>query len=219
MVKKKDLEVKKNDLQEAVDEIKQRFGEGAIMKLKEARAVDVDVIPTGSISLDLALGVGGVPRGRVIEIFGPESTGKCVKSDTIILSEIGMLPISVFGNLNIPEFQKKEIFLYSEHSYEKTTHFYNGGLKPTIKIKTNYGYELEGTPNHRVRVLDENGNYLFRRLDELQSTDHVAIQRGQNCFGNGVDLTDFEEKIWLKIKLKQNTSKKDFKKLLKRFLL
>jgi len=64
------------DLQEAVDEIKQRFGEGAIMKLKDARPVDVDVIPTGSISLDLALGVGGVPRGRVIEIYGPESSGK-----------------------------------------------------------------------------------------------------------------------------------------------
>lgn len=66
----------KRDLQEAVEEIKQRFGEGAIMKLREARPVDVDVISTGSISLDLALGVGGVPRGRVIEIYGPESSGK-----------------------------------------------------------------------------------------------------------------------------------------------
>lgn len=66
----------KKDLQEAVEEIKQRFGEGAIMKLKEVRSVDVDALPTGSISLDLALGVGGVPRGRVIEIFGPESSGK-----------------------------------------------------------------------------------------------------------------------------------------------
>jgi len=64
------------DLQETVDEIKQRFGEGAIMKLKDVRAVDVDVIPTGSISLDMALGVGGVPRGRVIEIYGPEGGGK-----------------------------------------------------------------------------------------------------------------------------------------------
>lgn len=66
----------KTDLAEAVDEIKQRFGEGAIMKLREVRPVDVDVIPTGSISLDMALGVGGVPRGRVIEIYGPESSGK-----------------------------------------------------------------------------------------------------------------------------------------------
>jgi len=64
------------DLKEAVETIKQRFGEGAIMKLKEVRAADVDVIPTGSISLDKALGVGGMPRGRVIEIYGPEGSGK-----------------------------------------------------------------------------------------------------------------------------------------------
>ncbi|MBU4351151.1 recombinase RecA [Candidatus Parcubacteria bacterium] len=64
------------DLQEAIQEIKQRFGEGAIMKLHDVRAVDIDAIPTGSPSLDIALGVGGVPRGRVVEIFGPESAGK-----------------------------------------------------------------------------------------------------------------------------------------------
>ncbi|OHA62161.1 MAG: recombinase RecA [Candidatus Wildermuthbacteria bacterium GWA2_46_15] len=73
--KEEKTEVRK-DLLEAVAEIRQRFGEGAIMKLKDVRAVDVDVIPTGSPSLDLALGVGGVPRGRVVEIFGPESSGK-----------------------------------------------------------------------------------------------------------------------------------------------
>ena len=75
MSKQKD-KTEKKDLEEAVEEIKQRFGEGAIMKLKDVRAVDVDVIPTGTISLDTALGVGGVPRGRVIEIYGPESSGK-----------------------------------------------------------------------------------------------------------------------------------------------
>jgi recombination protein RecA len=76
MAKKKEQKIEKTGLQEAVDEIQQRFGEGAIMKLKEAGAVEVDVVPTGSISLDLALGVKGVPRGRVIEIFGPEMSGK-----------------------------------------------------------------------------------------------------------------------------------------------
>ncbi|MFH1582262.1 MAG: recombinase RecA [bacterium] len=75
MVKKKEKTEIEN-LQEAVDEIKQRFGEGAIMKLKEVTAVDVDAISSGSPSLDIALGVGGVPRGRIIEIFGPESSGK-----------------------------------------------------------------------------------------------------------------------------------------------
>lgn len=76
MMKKKEPKKYAVDLQEALSEIKQRFGEGAIMKLSEAKPVDVDVISTGSISVDMALGVGGVPRGRVIEIYGPESAGK-----------------------------------------------------------------------------------------------------------------------------------------------
>lgn len=76
MAKKTESKTDQGELQNAVDEIKQRFGDGAIMKLREARAVDVDVISTSSVSLDQALGVGGVPRGRVVEIYGPESSGK-----------------------------------------------------------------------------------------------------------------------------------------------
>lgn len=63
-------------LEETVKGIQEKYGEGAIMTLGEARKVDVDVIPTGSLALDMALGIGGIPRGRVIEIFGPESSGK-----------------------------------------------------------------------------------------------------------------------------------------------
>lgn len=63
-------------LEEAVAEIKERFGDGSIMKLGDIRHVEVDSIPTGSISLDIALGVGGMPKGRIIEIYGPESAGK-----------------------------------------------------------------------------------------------------------------------------------------------
>ena len=63
-------------IEAAINDLRMRFGEGAIMKLDEVKKVDVDVISTGSLSLDLALGAGGVPRGRVIEIFGPESSGK-----------------------------------------------------------------------------------------------------------------------------------------------
>ncbi len=62
-------------LEATIAALKKRFGEGAIMRLNEA-AQQVDVIPTGSLSLDLALGVGGIPRGRITEIFGPESSGK-----------------------------------------------------------------------------------------------------------------------------------------------
>ncbi|MFC1756723.1 recombinase RecA [Patescibacteria group bacterium] len=65
-----------DDLSVILDGIKSKYGEGAIMKLGEAKKVDVDAIPTGSIALDAALGVGGLPRGRIIEIYGPESSGK-----------------------------------------------------------------------------------------------------------------------------------------------
>ena len=74
MAKKKDQ--LNTDLQDTVDSIKEKFGEGAIMKLGEVRAVDIEAIPTSSLSLDIALGIGGIPKGRIIEIFGPESSGK-----------------------------------------------------------------------------------------------------------------------------------------------
>lgn len=69
-----------NSLDEAIDEIKRQFGEGAIMKLTELKEQAVDAIPTGSVSLDIALGVGGLPRGRIVEIFGPEASGKTTVS-------------------------------------------------------------------------------------------------------------------------------------------
>jgi recombination protein RecA len=69
----------------AIGQIEKQFGRGAIMRLGDASArMAVEVIPTGSISLDIALGVGGIPRGRVIEIFGPESTGKSTLAQHIV---------------------------------------------------------------------------------------------------------------------------------------
>ena len=67
---------KEKALEIALSQIEKQFGKGAVMKLGDAPKVSVSVIPTGCIDLDIALGVGGVPRGRIIEIYGPESTGK-----------------------------------------------------------------------------------------------------------------------------------------------
>ncbi len=64
------------DLDQVLSTLREKYGEGSIMKLGEATRVDVEAIPTGSFSLDIALGVGGLPRGRIVEIFGPESSGK-----------------------------------------------------------------------------------------------------------------------------------------------
>ena len=67
---------KKKALEAAMSQIEKQFGKGSVMKLGEFKAMEVEAIPTGALSLDIALGIGGVPRGRIIEIYGPESSGK-----------------------------------------------------------------------------------------------------------------------------------------------
>lgn len=74
----------------AMQQIKDMYGDGAIMKFGEAKTSDIDSVPTGCLSLDLALGIGGVPRGRIIEIFGPEASGKTTLAQHII-SEVQKL--------------------------------------------------------------------------------------------------------------------------------
>ena len=73
---KKELTNRQKATEAAINQIKERFGEGSIMRLKEAKKMEVESIPTGCFSLDIALGIGGVPKGRVIEIFGKEMSGK-----------------------------------------------------------------------------------------------------------------------------------------------
>lgn len=68
--------IEKKEVDKLVEDIQEKFGEGMIMKLGDVKKVDVESIPTGSVSLDIALGIGGVPRGRIIEVYGPESSGK-----------------------------------------------------------------------------------------------------------------------------------------------
>ena len=67
---------KKKALEVAMSQIEKQFGKGSVMKLGEFKAMEVEAIPTGALSLDIALGIGGVPRGRIVEIYGPESSGK-----------------------------------------------------------------------------------------------------------------------------------------------
>lgn len=63
-------------LEAALGQIEKQFGKGSIMKLGDFQAMNVDAIPTGALSLDIALGIGGIPRGRIVEVYGPESSGK-----------------------------------------------------------------------------------------------------------------------------------------------
>ncbi|MDP3793800.1 MAG: DNA recombination/repair protein RecA, partial [Candidatus Uhrbacteria bacterium] len=96
--------------QTAIDQIKEKFGEGSIMRLGEAHRMQVETIPTGCLSLDLALGVFGVPRGRIVEIYGPEASGKTTLAQHIIAQAQKMGGIAAFVDAEHaldPEYAKK----------------------------------------------------------------------------------------------------------------
>ena len=80
----------------AMEQIKEKFGEGSIMRFGETRKSNVDAVPTGCLSLDVALGIGGVPRGRIIEIFGPEASGKTTLAQHIVAEVQKMGGIAAF---------------------------------------------------------------------------------------------------------------------------
>ena len=89
-VKEKEAEIssvsdeRSKALKLAIEKIEKDFGKGSIMKLGDKATVNVDAIPTGALALDVALGIGGVPRGRIIEIYGPESSGKTTLAQHIV---------------------------------------------------------------------------------------------------------------------------------------
>ena len=98
MAAKKEKKAPKGEttLKDTLKEIRSKFGEDAIMTLADTPHVDVDVIPTGSMGIDLAVGIGGLPRGRVVEIFGPESSGKTTLALHVIAEAQKMGEVCVF---------------------------------------------------------------------------------------------------------------------------
>ncbi|MGD2252721.1 MAG: ATPase domain-containing protein, partial [Anaerolineales bacterium] len=86
-------------IEAAVDQIKKRFGDGAVMRLGEATHLRVESIPTGSLALDVALGVGGIPRGRVTEIYGPEACGKTTLCQHIVAEAQKMGGVCAFVDM------------------------------------------------------------------------------------------------------------------------
>src|SRR3989339_1317728 len=98
------------NIEDTIRAIQAKFGEGSIMKLGDKPKVGIDAIPTGSIGLDYALGVGGLPRGRIIEIFGPESSGKTTLTLHVIAEAQKMGGICAFVDAEHamdPDYAKK----------------------------------------------------------------------------------------------------------------
>ena len=85
-----DNKEKNKALEAAISQITDNFGKGSVMKLGQRRAMDIESVSTGSLSLDLALGIGGLPKGRIVEVYGPESSGKTTLALQVVATSMLM---------------------------------------------------------------------------------------------------------------------------------
>ncbi len=152
-------------LETALTQIERQCGKGSVMRLGEQGRAPIDVIPTGSIALDVALGIGGLPRGRVVEIYGPESSGKCLTAGTYVWTDKGLETIAeLFARAGqkasctsrITDVRDLGLRAVNEHGELETiavlTH---NNRKPVVKIKLKSGKSIEATHNHPLRVVSE----------------------------------------------------------------
>lgn len=139
--------------------------------------------------------VPGKERRELILAVGRRS-GKCVTGDTLVNTDRGLVPIRDLGDPNGPEFQPLDVTVVQEGGKKASSaFFYNGGVQPTYRFRTQSGYGLEGTASHRIRVMTEQGTIDWRRLEDLRVGDQVAIHRNGHVWPTEyVDVTRFKVK-------------------------
>jgi protein RecA len=171
-------------LDTALAQIDRQFGKGSVMRLGDDIRAPIEVIPTGSIALDIALGIGGLPRGRVVEIYGPESSGKCLTADTYVWSDKGLETVSeVFARAGQPasctsrvtDVRAKGIRLVNERGdLETLAAVTHNNRRPVLKITARSGRQISVTHNHPLRVINERGFIVWRKAGELRTGDYLV---------------------------------------------
>ena len=151
MAEDKEKTAKLKALQLTLDKLDKTYGKGSVMKMGDVAAVDIEVIPSGSLGLDLALGVGGYPRGRVIEIFGPESSGKTT------LALHAMAEAQKAGGI--------AAFIDAEHAFDR---FYAGNLGVDIDNL------IISQPDYGEQALEIADNLISSGAIDIVVIDSVA---------------------------------------------
>jgi recombination protein RecA len=170
-------------LEIALAQIERQFGRGAIMRLGDDTRAAVEVIPTGSISLDVALGVGGFPRGRIVEIYGPESSGKCLTADTYVWSDRGLETIAeIFARAGMKDSCTSRVtdvsdlgirLLNEQGELEGVAALTHNNRKPVLRLQLRSGRTIKVTHNHPLRVMSERGMVVWRQADQIAVGDTV----------------------------------------------
>ncbi len=171
-------------LETALVQIERQFGKGSVMRLGQEAHVPVEVIPTGSISLDVALGLGGLPRGRIVEIYGPESSGKCLTADTYVWTSRGLETIAeVFADAGMTASCTSRVTDVSEARHPHGQRARRSGrcgradaqqpeaCSPAPATVRPHG---QRTHNHPLRVISERGFIVWREAGEIQAGDTLV---------------------------------------------
>jgi intein/homing endonuclease len=112
------------------------------------------------------------------------SVSKCVSGDTLVLTDNGLIPIAEISDFREPDaFENLEMTIRTSHGIDKSDSFYYGGVKKTKKVTLNCGYNIEGTPNHRIHVLQDDGTIGFKYLGQITTDDTVILYGNQSVFG------------------------------------
>lgn len=130
---------------------------------------------------------------QYLAVVAARGSGKCITGDSLIFTDTGIKKISDFGK-DIPsgDIVENKSNVFSKDGLVKTSFFYNDGIQKTFKIRTNYGFELEGTEEHPILILDKECNVMFRKLKDIERGDFVCIQRGQDIWSNTNPKIDFQ---------------------------
>jgi recombination protein RecA len=187
----------------ALANIEKQFGKGSLMRLGDEAAVKVPAIPSGALALDIALGIGGLPRGRVVEIYGPESSGKCLTADTYVWTDHGLETIAeLFERVDQPasctsrttDVSDRGVRLVNEEAQlELMAGVTHNNRRPVTRITLDSGRTVEATANHPLRALNERGRIVWRKVGDLREGEVLvsALFGAETAVGGG-DLTEDE---------------------------